>query len=47
MEKEHRQVDTQITTVFFNAKMVLLPNNDIDLVARISDIDGCKGGSFR
>jgi len=25
--------------------MVLLPNNDIDLVA-IRDIDGCKGGSL-
>ena len=32
-------------SVFPNAKMVLLPNNDIDLVA-ISDIDGCKGGSL-
>jgi hypothetical protein len=32
-------------SVFPNAKMILLPNNDIDLVA-ISDIDGCKGGSL-
>jgi len=32
-------------SVFPNAKMVLLPNNDIDLVA-IRDIDGCKGGSL-
>jgi hypothetical protein len=32
-------------SIFPNAKMVLLPNNDIDLVA-ISDIDGCKGGSL-
>jgi hypothetical protein len=32
-------------SVFPNAKMVLLPNGDIDLVA-IRDIDGCKGGSL-
>ena len=32
-------------SVFPNAKMVLLPNSDIDLVA-ISDINGCKGGSL-
>jgi hypothetical protein len=32
-------------SIFPNAKMVLLPNNDIDLVA-ISDINGCKGGSL-
>jgi len=32
-------------SVFPNAKMVLLPNGDIDLVA-IQDIDGCKGGSL-
>jgi hypothetical protein len=32
-------------SVFPNAKMVLLSNSDIDLVA-ISDINGCKGGSL-
>lgn len=32
-------------SIFPNAKMVLLSNNDIDLVA-ISDINGCKGGSL-
>lgn len=32
-------------SVFPNAKMVLLPNGDIDLVA-IRDIDGCKGGNL-
>lgn len=32
-------------SLFPNAKMVLLPNGDIDLVA-IADIEGCKGGSI-
>ena len=32
-------------SVFPNAKMMLLPNDDINLVA-IKDIDGCKGGSL-
>lgn len=32
-------------SVFPNAKMVLKPNGDIDLVALI-DFDGCKGGSI-
>jgi hypothetical protein len=32
-------------SMFPNAKMVMLPNGDIDLVA-LTDIEGCKGGSM-
>lgn len=32
-------------SVFPNAKMVMLPNGDIDLIA-LTDIEGCKGGSM-